>query len=1350
MTKHNISTRLLSMVMVICMMATMFAGITFASAEVGVAATSVVVGGVTLNAETPYLLETTANAMGFKASAATSEDGYVLHATFEDGTLTFNRGFALGTTDATWGEPGANWDTMIALVLDTTDNVYYGIKANGDLTIDTGSYNNFIYYDWKDNVKDRNNIGIFVDGNLTITGSGYIQVTSNPSFDVDNDNDPYASYGIKATGDVNLTGNGTVYVYEAIHSDVAEGDDTTTFISADGGDINLDGALLKFRASSMADARINHFEGTFNYDESAYSVTDGPMLVTSSGNNANGARGFVRGNYPSFGTPTTKSITYAPLSTLTFDVDGGSEVAAVIDEAGAVIDLSTYTTTKAGYDFLGWYLEDTFVTLATSITLAGDTTVYAKWEQSAKVETPATEIIYAGIKLNAETPYLLEDPSDSTNFNAIASATETAEGYALFAEFDPTTGTLTYHDGFTMSAVNGMAEPNFAWNSFATMAVPEGETTRYGIKANGELTIDLNGYNNALYATWSGDIENNNIIGIYAPGDITIQGDGFLRITGNPSKNHEDDSNAIYSAGDINLNGGTVYVYEGVTGGYTPVSGSKAVFFNARGDINLNGGSFKIRTQKNVTYTEKYNKAPIYDAENYVVSNDSTLYVGAGGHTNQSHGDVFADANYNGTTNISYTYTPKATLTFNTNGGSAIEAEKFAIGSVVNLGGYTTAMDGKIFAGWYADEALANKVTSITLTEDTTVYAKWRTPAGNATEVIYAGQKLNAETPYLFIKTWDSTGQHRLVVASDKETSADGGEALFARFDAETGTLTYIRGFGGDVNANALYPETVTGKVRPVWDETDQKYYGIKANGNLIIDMNGLNNAFKWSWNDMGSNMNVIDVAGDLTIKGEGKLSIHAVPGTDGANDNDPHKYSGAHHTNGIRADGNVTIEGGEVYLYARPNTNSTDDTTIFVNAGGDITLNGGALKMRSLYGMASYPTLTTSEPILVGNYKVDDSKNESLTESGGDMGYLFASAVNNPGNKTYAPQATLTFNTNGGSTIDAVTALKGSAVDLSEYTSTKDGEIFSGWYSDAEFVKRVTSVTLTENTTVYAKWRTESGPAATVWVADAVDGDGVILDATNKYLVLTNAGDTSQLNVSASDSLPVDETRLLATFDAETGTFKYNRGYKLVNGETSGNTFVESLDPYFMWNSQLYTVVPTGLETAYGLMADGNLIVDLNGFDNMIYTHWTGAIENNNSVGIYADGNVTITDSGDGTGSLMITATPSKNNANDSNAIMAEGDIIFEGQDNNLTPLNGAEALYFNAGNEIKLTGGAVSVRTPHDKLYQRFNVEPDYDADMYQVINKSNRGVSDTVSAGRARGTTKYVDWFKTNSAD
>ena len=72
----------------------------------------------------------------------------------------------------------------------------------------------------------------------------------------------------------------------------------------------------------------------------------------------------------------------------------------------------------------------------------------------------------------------------------------------------------------------------------------------------------------------------------------------------------------------------------------------------------------------------------------------------------------------------SYTYT----VTFNSNGGSAVASVDVANNGQIDLDDYGTAADGMYFYGWYLDEALTQRApTQFTPTGDVTLYAAWGT-----------------------------------------------------------------------------------------------------------------------------------------------------------------------------------------------------------------------------------------------------------------------------------------------------------------------------------------------------------------------------------------------------------------------------------------------------------------------------------------------------------------------------------------------------------------------------------------------------------------------------------------------
>ena len=64
-----------------------------------------------------------------------------------------------------------------------------------------------------------------------------------------------------------------------------------------------------------------------------------------------------------------------------------------------------------------------------------------------------------------------------------------------------------------------------------------------------------------------------------------------------------------------------------------------------------------------------------------------------------------------------------------------------------------------------------------------------------------------------------------------------------------------------------------------------------------------------------------------------------------------------------------------------------------------------------------------------------------------------------------------LTFETNGGSEISSIRRAEYTTIDLTDYTPTREGYEFTGWYADEDLTEKITSIRLTRNTTVYAGW---------------------------------------------------------------------------------------------------------------------------------------------------------------------------------------------------------------------------------------------------------------------------------------
>lgn len=97
-----------------------------------------------------------------------------------------------------------------------------------------------------------------------------------------------------------------------------------------------------------------------------------------------------------------------------------------------------------------------------------------------------------------------------------------------------------------------------------------------------------------------------------------------------------------------------------------------------------------------------------------------------------------------------------ATSTFNklkyeTNGGVAIADESYVSGKTVQLT-KVPEKEGYIFDGWYADAELTQKITSVTLDKDVTVYAAWKLAESDEPVAAHpVPEKLNGDDHFAYL-----------------------------------------------------------------------------------------------------------------------------------------------------------------------------------------------------------------------------------------------------------------------------------------------------------------------------------------------------------------------------------------------------------------------------------------------------------------------------------------------------------------------------------------------------------------------------------------------------------------------
>lgn len=293
---------------------------------------------------------------------------------------------------------------------------------------------------------------------------------------------------------------------------------------------------------------------------------------------------------------------------------------------------------------------------------------------TARAEGPATE------KAN-----FADDPAAAL---ALINAAKTGEADSTW---DSSTNTLT---------LNGV---NFTTTAPTAVKLPETAT----IVLNGDNTIT------------GGDAASKDAFGIYASGDLTIEGTGTLTATCGAAN---DDSHGIFARGNMSITGNVT-----ATGG-TASNDSYGIHaqnsVSVSGTVNAAGGSAgyysygivgqdSVAVSGNVTATGGAAYAGSYGivAVNYVSISGNVTAAGR-------DGSVYC---INGSASIA-----GHTITFDANGGTSyMEAATGGSTAYILPANGFTAPDGKPFNCWIVNGTEQAPGTAIDITADTTVTAAW-------------------------------------------------------------------------------------------------------------------------------------------------------------------------------------------------------------------------------------------------------------------------------------------------------------------------------------------------------------------------------------------------------------------------------------------------------------------------------------------------------------------------------------------------------------------------------------------------------------------------------------------------
>ena len=209
--------------------------------------------------------------------------------------------------------------------------------------------------------------------------------------------------------------------------------------------------------------------------------------------------------------------------TITFDTDGGSEIAAVTQDFGTAIDAPEQPV-KNGYTFGGWFIDETLSEELVFDTMpAQSITVYAKW---VPIEYSIAYMVNGGVMPSDYiTSYTVEDyialpAPEKTGYTFIGwFETEELSGEASFEIFVGSTGDKTYFAGYIINqytitfAVNGGSDIESVTQDYNSLIVEPSSPSRTGYRFEGwfadsecttEFVFDrMPADNITVYAKWS-------------------------------------------------------------------------------------------------------------------------------------------------------------------------------------------------------------------------------------------------------------------------------------------------------------------------------------------------------------------------------------------------------------------------------------------------------------------------------------------------------------------------------------------------------------------------------------------------------------------------------------------------------------------------------------------------------------------------------------------------------------------------------------------------------------------------------------------------------------------------------
>ena len=394
--------------------------------------------------------------------------------------------------------------------------------------------------------------------------------------------------------------------------------------------------------------------------------------------------------------------------------------------------------------------------------------------------------------------------------------------------------------------------------------------------------------------------------------------------------------------------------------------------------------------------------------------------------------------------------------------------------------------NGKVFDGWFTDAACETVYTPEALSGDTlefTVYAKWITAAvpfvGTSYALSVSGLK---DTTYNDITLYGESRYYVTVDANGLVTDSDSStfKNQSILFDSATNTFT-INGYTGkyfpEQQAFAIYK--YTSGVRK-----SLSVYFLDATAVPLVEpikYSGSTNAYQYN------NAKYLFLKASVTRNGETTPFTMFVDEDNfyfdivvekGTKSGDTYNYTELTSFSSMSIPDQVKVYNADKSTLIATLDKPTGKYTLYKALGtaGEYTATVDGVVSEDKVVLDDYGISMTFGS-LTGTYALNAEKTAYDVYLNSKKVYYSMTVDFEAKTATLVKEmVTISFDLNTVSGVDmgtfaSVSVNKNVSASLSEYKPTKSGYVFKGWYTTAELTTSVSSLTPTENVTVYAKW---------------------------------------------------------------------------------------------------------------------------------------------------------------------------------------------------------------------------------------------------------------------------------------